>query len=969
MEYGTIKYFLLMIYIFSIQSENIEYKVQIEADDKSIDHVEVIRNLGDEALIRGRQIYMSSCFSCHGEDGTASQPTARSFNTDELRHGSDPYSMWKVLTEGAGMMPSQTWLSAEERYHVIHFIREELMKPSNPENYFEVTEEYLAGLPGPVITEDERLEHIRQGAFEGLQEYGQEWFRDNLGDYGTAIYSQLRDHSTAGLTIKLDANIHINYNLLRMEVDAVWQGNLDLSRTKYQQYRGEGQPFIDGELLAGLDTWHWSYEGGRDSLNSRISHRSPLPPEWLDFHGHYKHGNDVVLSYSILGREVLEYPQLIKQDGKSIVSHTLHIGPGANPNKIYVAKLEKEAEQQISNGVFPVDNSLDEIITAESVQTNGNLAVSAIYSQGEMVQFVATGINGSQQGYKWSVDEQNRLTLEIPASSQSNLIQVFRYSGNDKEELRLFARFVEESSVPGTIPNITEYIKGGPAVWSQKIITRSKMDVGRPHYDPIYYGDDDMMTNQEKHVNIPDDYPYVVDELVLPFENPWNSWIRPSGLDFLSDGRMIMATHAGDMWMATSTENDFVEIEWQRIATGLYEPFGVKIVDDAIYVINRDRIMRLHDLNGNGEIDFYESFYPDNDVSGFFHAYNFGLDTDSEGNFYYAKAGQYTSNADPGNVIRVSPDGKTWESIATGFRTPNGLTITPDDKIYVSDNEGNWMPANKISRIQEGGFYGYVPNIISTQWSPDDIPVDPDVGHTFLGPEEVSMPDTFDQPVVWTPQKFDNSPGGGVWSDKRWGPLGDRFIHTSFGKGWLYYMITQEVDGVEQGALISLPFQLDSGVQRARVNPADGQIYTAGLTGWDDGFATKYGVINRIRYTGGAGRIIEDVKVRPNGLELSFNFKLDEISSANPDNYDVVQYNYMWRQNYGSAKWSVKDPFLLGPDKVTVKQVELRNNGHTVFLGIPDMQPVDQMRVRINLVSENGKQFKESIYMTIHKIP
>jgi len=242
-------------------------------------------------------------------------------------------------------------------------------------------------------------------------------------------------------------------------------------------------------------------------------------------------------------------------------------------------------------------------------------------------------------------------------------------------------------------------------------------------------------------------------------------------------------------------------------------------------------------------------------------------------------------------------------------------------------------------------------------------------GLDFLSDGRMIMPDTFDQPVVWIPQKFDNSPGGGVWSDTRWGPLGDRFIHTSFGKGWLYYMITQEVDGIEQGALISLPFQLDSGVQRVRVNPADGQIYTAGLTGWDDGFATKYGAINRIRYTGGEGRVIEDVKVRPNGLEITFNFKPDEARAIDSGNYDIVQYNYMWRQNDGSEKWSVEEPFLLGPDKVDVKEVELTNNGHTVLLSIPDIQPVDQMRVRVDLESENGKQFKESIYMTIHNVP
>ena len=46
------------------------------------------------------------------------------------------------------------------------------------------------------------------------------------------------------------------------------------------------------------------------------------------------------------------------------------------------------------------------------------------------------------------------------------------------------------------------------------------------------------------------------------------------------------------------------------------------------------------------------------------------------------------------------------------------------------------------------------------------------------------------------PQHFDNSSGGQLWiDDQRWGPISGRLLHTSFGKGWLYYMMLQEVDG------------------------------------------------------------------------------------------------------------------------------------------------------------------------------
>ena len=38
-------------------------------------------------------------------------------------------------------------------------------------------------------------------------------------------------------------------------------------------------------------------------------------------------------------------------------------------------------------------------------------------------------------------------------------------------------------------------------------------------------------------------------------------------------------------------------------------------MNDDIYVLGRDQITRLHDLNGDGEIDFYENFNNDMEVT------------------------------------------------------------------------------------------------------------------------------------------------------------------------------------------------------------------------------------------------------------------------------------------------------------------------------------------------------------------
>ena len=86
------------------------------------------------------------------------------------------------------------------------------------------------------------------------------------------------------------------------------------------------------------------------------------------------------------------------------------------------------------------------------------------------------------------------------------------------------------------------------------------------------------------------------------------------------------------------------------------------------------------------------------------------------------------------------------------------------------------------------------------------------------------------------PQDFDNSSGGQLWvDDPRWGPLAGRLLHTSFGKGWLYYMMLQEIEGQSQAAITRLKIDASTGIHRARVNPKDGQVYATGLNGWNGG--------------------------------------------------------------------------------------------------------------------------------------
>ena len=78
---------------------------------------------------------------------------------------------------------------------------------------------------------------------------------------------------------------------------------------------------------------------------------------------------------------------------------------------------------------------------------------------------------------------------------------------------------------------------------------------------------------------------------------------------------MAVCAWDGDVWMVSglnglpsrhlpgSADGNVAvpQLTWQRIASGLFQPLGLKVVDGRIHVTCRDQLVILEDLNGDGE--------------------------------------------------------------------------------------------------------------------------------------------------------------------------------------------------------------------------------------------------------------------------------------------------------------------------------------------------------------------------------
>jgi putative heme-binding domain-containing protein len=116
--------------------------------ERHVDHAGIIASLGVANYRRGEAIYDRVCINCHGtKDRPGSLPMSLRFASGAFKNGADPFRMYQTLTHGFGQMVPQSWMVPEQKYNVIHYIREAYLKPHNPSQYVRVDRAYIAGLP------------------------------------------------------------------------------------------------------------------------------------------------------------------------------------------------------------------------------------------------------------------------------------------------------------------------------------------------------------------------------------------------------------------------------------------------------------------------------------------------------------------------------------------------------------------------------------------------------------------------------------------------------------------------------------------------------------------------------------------------------------------------------------------------------------------------------------------------------
>jgi putative heme-binding domain-containing protein len=286
---------------------------------------------------------------------------------------------------------------------------------------------------------------------------------------------------------------------------------------------------------------------------------------------------------------------------------------------------------------------------------------------------------------------------------------------------------------------------------------------------------------------------FTVRELPINLTNVNNVKYRP-------DGTLVALGYNGNVWLLRDTDGDGLEdtaeLFWENKAGVLRGPIGMELtppgypLGDGVFVPSKGRLTLLLDTDKDGKADkevIVAGPYPEIVQS----VDTLGVTIDpKDGSVYYGRGcfdytngyrrdkdgkSHYSLTDETGTIIRVSPDFKSREIVATGIRFPVAMRFNRHGDLFCTDQEGaTWLPngnpLDELLHVRKGRHYGFPPR------HPRYLPNVIDEPSTFdYGPQHQSTCGlNFNEPV---------KAGGPTFGPKAW--AGDAIV-AGYSRGKLY---------------------------------------------------------------------------------------------------------------------------------------------------------------------------------------
>jgi mono/diheme cytochrome c family protein len=448
------------------------------------------------------------------------------------------------------------------------------------------------------------------------------------------------------------------------------------------------------------------------------------------------------------------------------------------------------------------------------------------------------------------------------------------------ETLRLAGRtLVREVSTNGSPPKRTEFAlppaKAAPE-WKENLVAdpgRVEGSLERPGYRAVAYPRPKTVSGEDR--------------------------IMPVALAaHPRDGRVFVASlKTGEIFVVRGDE-----LKFENYGHGVFQDaLSMLGDDDALYVLHRRNLTKITDGGHFDRVALLPQAVADA------YDYGYGLARDKTGAFVLSLA-QYgdAKMIGAGGAVRleVGPASRAGlQELAYGYRNPLGWCAGPDGEVFCTDNQGEWVPANKLCHVAAGRYYGF-PN--------------------HAQPQHTKKP--AGRTAVWVPYGWAHSINGMAFDHTggKFGPFAGQFFlaELMFG-GAIIRADVEKVNGEYQGCCF--PFW-GKGLMGpvALTFDAKGRLFVGGITepGWMA--QPDRGALFRIDYTGETPFEMKTIRVRPRGFRIEFTKPVDPSTAGDPRSYHLEHYRYEITGAYGSPE--------LDRTNVAIERIEVAADGRSAEL-------------------------------------
>jgi hypothetical protein len=231
--------------------------------------------------------------------------------------------------------------------------------------------------------------------------------------------------------------------------------------------------------------------------------------------------------------------------------------------------------------------------------------------------------------------------------------------------------------------------------------------------------------------------------------------------------------------------------------------------------------------------------------------------------------------------------------------------------------------------------------------------------------DEAARIPEFEPPVILFPYAKMGQSASGIVCDTtggKFGPFAGQLFVGDQTFSTVMRCFLEEVHGRRQGACFPFRQGFGSGTLALEFHP-EGPLFVGGTNrGWGSRGTLPFAV-ERVNWSGRTPFEIHEMRVRPDGFELTFTEPVEIASASRPESYTLQTYTYIYQSAYGSPEVDHTTP--------TLSAARVSNDRRSVHLVINGLQlgHIHELHAP-GVRSDDGRPLlHDAAYYTLNAIP